>query len=69
MLLESQYSQFKEDLNTKKPKGGAAFITDFEQRKDLLAITHGHPDAAHPQKPTAIPASQKALPLVMKPQL
>jgi hypothetical protein len=42
MLLESQYSQFKEDLNVTKPKGGTAFITDFD-RRDLLAITHGHP--------------------------
>jgi hypothetical protein len=25
MLLESQYSQFKEDLDVKKPKGGIAF--------------------------------------------
>ena len=32
MLLESQYSQFKEDLNTNKPKGGASFITDFERK-------------------------------------
>ena len=39
MLLESQYSQFKEDLN--KPKGGTAFITDFERKDQLLAITHG----------------------------
>ena len=39
MLLESQYSQFKEDLD--KPKGGAAFITDFEHKKDLLAIGQG----------------------------
>lgn len=41
MLLESQYHQFKEDLNVSKPKGGIAFITDFE-KKDMLAITHGH---------------------------
>jgi hypothetical protein len=40
MLLESQYSQFKEDLNTTKPKGGANFITDFDHKKDLLAITN-----------------------------
>jgi len=40
MLLESQYSQFKEGLNVTKPKGGAAFVTDFDLRKDLLAITH-----------------------------
>lgn len=39
MLLESQYSQFKDDLNVAKPKGGVAFITDFD-RKNLLAITH-----------------------------
>lgn len=40
MLLESQYSQFKEDLTNKKPKGGANFITDFDHKKDLLAITN-----------------------------
>ena len=39
MLLESQYSQFKEDLNVTKPKGGTSFITDFD-RRDILAITH-----------------------------
>jgi hypothetical protein len=39
MLLESQYSQFKEGLNVTKPKGGISFITDFD-RKDILAITH-----------------------------
>ncbi len=44
MLLESQYHQFKEDLNVSKPKGGMAFITDFE-RKDMLAITHGAPQS------------------------
>lgn len=53
MLLESQYSQFKEDLN--KPKGGTAFITDFD-RKELLAITHGR--ANHePTAQTARPVS------------
>ena len=37
MLLESQYSQFKSDLNEEKPnKGKLAFIT--EEKKDLLAI-------------------------------
>jgi hypothetical protein len=35
-------------LNTTKPKGGAAFITDFE-RKELLSITHGN---ANPEAPT-----------------
>lgn len=39
MLLESQYHQFKEDLSIPKPKGGMAFITDFE-RKEMLSITH-----------------------------
>lgn len=39
MLIESQYSQFKEDLN--KPKGGVAFITDFDRKEKLLAIGHG----------------------------
>ena len=37
MLLESQYSQFKSDLNEEKSnKGKLAFIT--EEKKDLLAI-------------------------------
>ncbi|CAM6004531.1 unnamed protein product [Sphagnum balticum] len=40
MLLESQYSQFKDDVNTKKPQGGANFITDFASKKELLSITH-----------------------------
>lgn len=37
-LLESQYEQFREDINDdgQKGKGGLAFITD--ERKDLLAI-------------------------------
>ena len=45
MLLESQYHQFKEDLNVAKPKGGTAFITDFERKdfKDFKAITQGQP--------------------------
>lgn len=37
MLLESQYSQFKEDVNVKKSQGGANFITDFA-RKQTLSI-------------------------------
>ena len=43
MLLESQYQQFKEDLNVAKPKGGMAFITDFERKdiKDMKAIMGG----------------------------
>lgn len=53
MLLESQYSQFKEDLN--KPKGGTAFITDFD-RKELLAITHGRANP-EPTAPIAKPIS------------
>ena len=36
MLLESQYDQFRSDLE-QKPKGGMAFITDID-RKKLLAI-------------------------------
>jgi len=55
MLLESQYSQFKEDLH--KPKGGTAFITDFERKDHLLAITHGraNPDTnATAAKPAAL---------------
>lgn len=59
MLLESQYSQFKEDLHAPKPKGGAAFITDFE-RKELLAITHGK---AHPEQVQAN-SSKPAIPAV-----
>lgn len=44
MLLESQYSQFKSDLEEKKPnKGGMAFITD--ERKDLLSIQNGRAGA------------------------
>lgn len=39
MLLESQYHQFKSDLNVQKPKGSIAFITDID-RKELLAIGH-----------------------------
>lgn len=54
MLLESQYHQFKEDLNVTKPKGGTAFITDFERKdvKDMKAIAHGK----------AQPAEDKAAP-------
>jgi hypothetical protein len=33
MLLESQYHQFKSDLDEKpKPKGGLAFITDIDRK-------------------------------------
>jgi len=41
MLLESQYHQFKEDLNVQKPKGGMAFVTDFERKdiRDMKALT------------------------------
>jgi hypothetical protein len=59
MLLESQYSQFKEDLNTSKPKGGANFITDFE-RKDMLAITHGSAVDKTAPAPIALPPRPKA---------
>lgn len=45
--MESQYSQFKEDI-TKKTQGGTAFITDYS-KKDLLAIGHG--EASLPPKP------------------
>ena len=47
MLLESQYHQFKEDLNVAKPKGGMAFITDFERKdiRDMKALTQGQPQA------------------------
>jgi hypothetical protein len=62
MLLESQYSQFKEDLH--KPKGSIAFITDFERRDQLLAITHGRanpePNAPAP-RPTALAPKPKAM--------
>lgn len=40
MLLESQYSKFKEELNTENKKtkpAGTAFITDFN-KKELLSI-------------------------------
>ena len=45
MLLESQYHQFKEDVNVAKPKGGMAFITDFEKKdiRDMKALTQGQP--------------------------
>lgn len=45
-LLESQYSQFKSELNNEKPKGGLAFLTD--DRKDMLAI-NSDPNAASNQ--------------------
>ena len=61
MLLESQYNQFKEDLNVGgKPKGGMAFITDFEKKDKLLAITHAHPPPEDKRNNAG-----KALPLAM----
>ena len=42
MLLESQYDQFREEVEY-KPKGGIAFITDID-RKKLLAIADGGSD-------------------------
>ena len=39
MLLQSQYDQFRQQLEH-KPKGGLAFITDID-RKKLLAIGDG----------------------------
>lgn len=57
MLLESQYSQFKEDLGTSKPKGSISFITDFERGRDMLAITHGRANpepVANVLKPAAL---------------
>ena len=68
MLLESQYHQFKEDLNVTKPKGGTAFITDFEKKdiRDMRAITQGqsqpNTEDKDQQKPIALapaPPSQK----------
>jgi hypothetical protein len=47
MLLESQYDQFREELE-KKPKGGLSFITDID-RKKLLAIGHDPSAAANAQ--------------------
>lgn len=61
MLLESQYSQFKEDLNAPKSKGGAAFITDFE-RKELLSISYGGPNATLEQQKPPIPHNLKPAP-------
>ena len=56
MLLESQYHQFKEDLNVPKPKGGMAFITDFERKdiRDMKALTQG--PAQTEDKPVALGA-------------
>ena len=61
MLLESQYSQFKEDLHAPKPKGGAAFITDFE-RKELLSISYSGPNATLEQQKLPIPLNLKPAP-------
>lgn len=58
MLLESQYNQFKEDLSVGKPRGGTAFITDFE-KKDKLAITYAQAAASAAEdknKPVALGA-------------
>ena len=64
MLLESQYSQFKEGLNVTKPKGGVSFITDFD-RRDILAITHQQNQPADDKqkglgKPAALAPAQAA---------
>lgn len=58
MLLESQYHQFKEDLNVAKPKGGMAFITDFERKdiRDMKALTQGQPQADSKNKPMPLGA-------------
>lgn len=47
MLLESQYSQFRSDINDDKPRGKLAFITD--DRKELLSIQNGQSNPNQPQ--------------------
>lgn len=67
MLLESQYSQFKQDLN--KPKGGTAFITDFDRKEKLLAIGHSQPEGDNKQ-PVAVgtkPSENKPIAVAMPP--
>lgn len=64
MLLESQYSQFKEGLNVTKPKGGTSFITDFD-RRDILAITHQPTDDK--QKGSGKPVALAPAPPANKP--
>lgn len=57
-MLESQYSQFKSELNNDSKPKGTAFLTD--DRKDLLAIGADSSSVAanqQKQKPaTAAPA-------------
>jgi len=63
MLLESQYHQFKEDLNVQKPKGGMAFVTDFERKdiRDMKALTMEAVQAkAEEKKPVALAAPPPA---------
>lgn len=70
MLLENQYNQFKEDLNIPKPKGGMAFITDFEKKDHLLSITHGkadNKDQAGPAPAVALGAPSAAVALAPAP--
>jgi hypothetical protein len=57
LLLESQYHQFKEGLNVQKPKGGMAFITDFEKKdiRDMKALTQGAAQTEE-KKPVAMGA-------------
>lgn len=57
MLLESQYSQFKSDLNDEKPRGKLAFITD--DRKELLSIQNGQPNPNQPQSQQQQPQQNK----------
>lgn len=63
MLLESQYHQFKEDLNVQKPKGGMAFITDFERKdiRDMKALTQGAVEEKKPV-PSGAPVAMGAPP-------
>ena len=49
--MESQYSQFKSELNNDSKPKGTAFLTD--DRKDLLAIGADSSSAANQQKPKA----------------
>ena len=72
MLFESQYHQFKEDLNVTKSKGGMAFITDFERKdiRDMKAITQGQPQAPaeDKNKPVALGAPLSMGPPPKKPE-
>lgn len=59
MLLESQYSQFKSDLNQKKPQGGISFITDFNLKKEMLSIGGGKAEEEKQGSVLAMPPAEK----------